>query len=87
VDTNRLVMMANQIGSFFETQRDNTVTDIAAHIEMFWDPRMRAEIFRHLDRGGEGLTQPVRDALEKLRAKTAAREHDRGGRTAVVHTS
>ena len=72
MDTKRLVMMANQIGSFFETQPKNTVADIAAHIEMFWDPRMRAAIFDHLGRGGEGLKAPVREALETLKAKAPA---------------
>ncbi|HWK37900.1 MAG TPA: formate dehydrogenase subunit delta [Hyphomicrobium sp.] len=79
MDAKRLVMMANQIGSFFETQPKDTVTDIAAHIEMFWDPRMRAAIFEHLDRGGEGLKAPVREALETLRAKAPVRSKERNG--------
>jgi formate dehydrogenase subunit delta len=67
----RLVYMANQIGKFFASQgRDKAVPGIAEHIRKFWDPRMRKAIFAHLDAGGAGLDQDVRDALEAL--KTAA---------------
>ena len=87
MDTKRLVTMANQIGSFFETQPKNTVADIAAHIEMFWDPRMRIAIFEHLDRGGEGLKATVREALEKLKANAPipSKERNGGGQTAASH--
>ena len=88
MDTKRLVMMANQIGSFFETQPKNTVADIANHIEAFWDPRMRTEILDHLDRGGDDLKKPVREALEKLRAKARnpGKERNGSGQTAASPT-
>ena len=53
----RLVMMANQIGKFFEPQREgDPVAGIADHLEKFWDPRMKASIVAHLAgrRGGAG---------------------------------
>ena len=41
----KLVMMANQIGKFFEPQREgDPVAGIADHLEKFWDPRMKASI-------------------------------------------
>jgi formate dehydrogenase subunit delta len=68
----RLVYMANQIGKFFQSQgQDKAVTGIAEHIRKFWDPRMRAAIFAHLDTGGAGLDPNVRDALATLKAASA----------------
>jgi formate dehydrogenase subunit delta len=63
----RLIYMANQIGKFFQSQGpDKVVPGIAEHIRKFWDPRMRAAIFAHLDAGGAGLDPDVRDALTTL---------------------
>ena len=48
----RLVYMANQIGKFFHSQpQGSAVPGIADHIRKFWDPRMRKQIFAHLDAG------------------------------------
>ena len=67
----RLVTMANQIGQFFTTQPgDRAVADIADHLRKFWEPRMRAAIFAHLDAGGAGLDPPVRRAIEQWRRAT-----------------
>jgi formate dehydrogenase subunit delta len=60
--------MANQIGKFFQSQgHDKAVSGTAEHIKKFWDPRMRKQIFAHLDAGGAGLDPDVRDALNTLR--------------------
>ena len=68
----RLIHMANQIGQFFRSQgHDNAVSGITDHIRKFWDPRMRAAIFAHLDAGGAGLDPNVRDAIAALKAKSA----------------
>jgi formate dehydrogenase subunit delta len=64
----RLIYMANQIGKFFESQRQAAAVDgIADHIKKFWDPRMRSAILAHLDAGGAGLDPHVRDAVETLK--------------------
>ena len=64
----KLVTMANQIGKFFAGQGPGAaVSGTAEHINKFWDPRMRAQIFAHLERGGAGLDPPVRQALENLK--------------------
>lgn len=43
----RLVYMANQIARNFAAQgEDAAVRATADHIAAFWDPRMKAEIFR-----------------------------------------
>jgi len=63
----KLVYMANQIGKFFASQgREQAVAGTADHIKKFWDPRMRAAIFAHLEAGGAGLDPVVRAALESL---------------------
>ncbi len=65
----KLVYMANQIAKFFESQgQEQAVAGTADHIQKFWDPRMRAEIFAHLQAGGAGLDPIVRAALESLMA-------------------
>ena len=68
----RLVHMANQIGKFFHSQGpDKAVPGIAEHIRKFWDPRMRATIFAHLEAGGAGLDPVVREAVERLKETEA----------------
>ena len=63
----KLVMMANQIGAFFASQKaEDAVNGVADHIKKFWDPRMRTAIFAHLEAGGEGLQPQVRAAIERL---------------------
>ena len=70
---NKLVYMANQIGKFFASQgQEQAVAGTADHIKKFWDPRMRAAIFAHLDAGGAGLEPNVREAIASLKAKANA---------------
>ena len=68
MDAQRLVKMANDIGAFFEGEKDPVkgADGIATHIRMFWDPRMRRELLIHLDENdGVGLKPFVREALRK----------------------
>ncbi len=70
-----LVYMANQIGKFFQYQRENEVIPgIAGHIRKFWDPRMRTAIFAYLDQGGEGLDPLVKEAILQLKEARERRE-------------
>ena len=65
----KLVRMANQIATFFESQREDVrIPGIADHIRLFWEKKMRRDIYQHLDQGGEGLKPIVITALEQLRA-------------------
>ena len=69
----KLVHMANQIGSFFKSQisgrsgEASAVSGIADHITKFWDPRMRSAILAHCETGGEGLDPLVQTALKGLK--------------------
>ncbi len=69
-----LVRMANQIGTFFQSQPDRAeaLEGLANHIAKFWEPRMQREFRAMLDAGGEGVLPIVREALEKHRALMAA---------------
>jgi formate dehydrogenase subunit delta len=61
--------MANQIGTFFNHQKDaEAIASIAGHIKSFWDPRMRAAIFAHEKAGGAGLAPRVLQAIRSLQA-------------------
>jgi formate dehydrogenase subunit delta len=64
----KLVYMANQIGTFFASQGpDQAIAGTADHIEKFWDPRMRAAILAHVEAGGQGLDPVVLKAVEQIR--------------------
>lgn len=67
VDT--LIRMANQIGKFFAPQGEaRAIAGISDHVRKFWEPRMKKQIFAHLDAGGAGLDPLTLKALEKLKA-------------------
>ncbi|MBU6420317.1 MAG: formate dehydrogenase subunit delta [Proteobacteria bacterium] len=58
----RLVYMANQISkAFAHDPEPKAVDEISNHLRKFWEKRMLAAIFAHLDAGGEGM-----DPLAKL---------------------
>ncbi len=64
----RLIYMANQIGTYFRSQGpDKAVPGITEHIKKFWDPRMRSAILAHLAAGGAGLQPEVKKAVEALK--------------------
>jgi formate dehydrogenase subunit delta len=61
--------MANQIGKFFAVQgEDRAVAGIADHIKKFWEPRMKKQIFAHLDEGGSGLDPLTLKGLQSLKS-------------------
>lgn len=76
----RLIYMANQIGWFFKSQpKQKVVPGVLDHIQHFWDPRMRAEIFRHIDAtGGDGLEPHVLEALTILKQAAEGKRATRG---------
>ena len=74
MDQQDMIRMANQIASFFNgSGPEVAVKDAAEHINKFWEPRMRAALIAHLEKGGEGLDATIvkADSLIK-RPKPAA---------------
>lgn len=65
----KLIAMANQIGSFFEAMpdREQAVVDVANHLRRSWEPRMREQILASLGTADEAQLKPlVREALRRL---------------------
>ncbi len=68
MDIHRLIKMANDIGSFFEAEPDQTkaAEGIADHLKKFWDPRMRYQISSYVnEQGGTDLKPIVLRALRQ----------------------
>ena len=64
----KIVRMANQIGTFFESKpHDLGVAGVAEHINKFWEPRMRGHLFEVVDTGGAGLKPIVLEAATTIR--------------------
>lgn len=73
MQTDKMIRMANQIAAFFATQpRDGGPEAVAAHIQDFWTPDMRAELTAHVAAGGEGLHPLAREAAGLLRPAARA---------------
>jgi len=71
--TEKLVRMANQIATFFLSQPEAVrVEGVANHINKFWEPRMRRDLFEHIDQGGEGLMPLVMEASKVINRPVAA---------------
>ncbi len=78
MDTTRLAAMANQIASFFATQRGQSgALEVADHLRKFWEPRMRADLMSRLDSDGAeaaGLSPLAAAAMDELRKAPSARD-------------
>ena len=69
----RLIYMANQIAKFMESKPyAEGLAGLAAHINDFWEPRMRRHLFEVLDAGGQGLRPLVIEAAVKIKRPVAA---------------
>lgn len=64
-----LVRMANQIGTFFDSQPGGAAAlKIADHIDSFWSPPMRKGLAAHVaDTGGKDLRPSVLEAVRLIR--------------------
>lgn len=67
MDIQRLILMANQIGDFYESYPDqaHAQVDIAEHLNKFWALPMRKQIAQYVgEQGGAGLHQQVQVAIK-----------------------
>jgi formate dehydrogenase subunit delta len=79
----KLVRMANQIAAFFHSKpREEGIAGVAEHINKFWEPRMRRQLFEVLDSGGEEFNELVVAASAKIRRPLAEEVPERRGATA-----
>ena len=68
MSADKIVRMANQIAMFMETKlHAEGVAGLAAHINDFWEPRMRRQFFEIVDAGGAGLRPLVLEAAASIR--------------------
>ena len=66
-----MIRMVNQIAGFFKAYGpDEGKKEVAAHINNFWEPRMRAQFFDYLDKGGKDMHPLVVDAATLIRKPT-----------------
>jgi formate dehydrogenase subunit delta len=64
----KLVYMANQIALFMESKPEAEGTaGLAAHINDFWEPRMRRQFFDLIDGGAAGFRPLVLAAAAQIR--------------------
>lgn len=69
----KLVYMANQIAKFMESKpHDEGVSLLATHVNDFWEPRMRRQLFEVVDAGGTGLRPLVLEAAPLIKRPVAA---------------
>lgn len=62
----KMVMMANQIATFFNTQPGDPAEKIAEHLRDYWEPRMRTQLLDYIGQGGGGLNASVEKAAKHL---------------------
>jgi formate dehydrogenase subunit delta len=68
METKDMVRMANQMAAFFKPYGDVEGTkDLAAHINNYWEPRMRRMFFEHIAQGGKGFEPMVLAAAAQVR--------------------
>ena len=63
----KMVRMANQIATFFASQPGDRRALVAAHLNDFWEPRMRRQLIEHVATGGAGLAPLVLEAMAEVR--------------------
>lgn len=64
----KIARMANDIAKFMESKpHAEGMTLLASHINDYWEPRMRRQLFQLLDAGGEGLRPLVMESAGSIR--------------------
>ena len=73
MSADKLVRMANEIGTFFAHKpAEAAQAAIADHLRKFWDPRMRAQLSQSVASGEARLHPNVHQAVINLRANQLA---------------
>lgn len=73
MSADKITRMANQIAQFMESKpHAEGLAGLASHINDFWEPRMRNQLFEVMDRGGDGLRPLVLEAAGLIKRPVAA---------------
>jgi formate dehydrogenase subunit delta len=69
MNSEHLIRMANQIGTFFESQPDRSeaLEGIATHLKKFWEPRMRKAFLELVDANAAQINPMVLEAARIYR--------------------
>jgi formate dehydrogenase subunit delta len=68
MSADKIARMANDIAKFMESKpMAEGRAGLAAHINDFWEPRMRRQLFQLIDAGGPGLRPLVLEAAGLIR--------------------
>ena len=79
MDENKMVRQANQIAEYFKVYpQDRAEQGVLGHISKFWAPRMRDQLVRYSEAGGDGLHPLVEKAALDLRQRPAKAENAKG---------
>ena len=73
----KLIRMANQIATFCQSNPDGArhTANVADHINNYWEPRMRTQLFTAYEAGETAGFHPlVLDAMAKIRRPSAPLE-------------
>ncbi|MBK4217829.1 formate dehydrogenase subunit delta [Paracoccus caeni] len=62
----KMIMMANQIATFFNSQPGDRADKVADHLRDYWEPRMRDQLRQYIADGGQGLDPLVTEASARL---------------------
>lgn len=72
MSTEKIIRMANQIATFMESKpRDEGLAGLAGHINDYWEPRMRIQLFAVIEAGGAGLNPLVLEAAHAIHRPAA----------------
>jgi formate dehydrogenase subunit delta len=72
MSADKISRMANDIAKFMESKpHAEGVALLASHINDFWEPRMRRQLFALIDAGGDGLRPLVLEAAGAIRRPAA----------------
>ena len=73
MSADKIARMANEIAKFMESKpHSEGVALLASHVNDFWEPRMRRQLFALIDAGGVDLRPLVMEAAGAIRRPVAA---------------
>jgi hypothetical protein len=79
-DIHHLIMMANDIGTYFAgyPDQEEAVEGVANHLRNFWEARMRREIVDYVAKGGDGLSPLVSEAVAFIATESVVESEEVG---------